>query len=268
MDPQVVLGVLAEILHQLSTTPHLPLVLIALVGFWAGIQNAMAGGGSFITLPALIASGLTPLEANITSTVALFPGQVVSGAMGWRQLGENRPRMLLTLACISLLGGALGGCLLIGTPPRVFSLLLPWLVLFATLVFVWGNFRKKSPHAPTHHKARTLIISQFLISIYGGYFGGGIGFLMLAALTIAGFSARVAGNIKNVFAAAMNLSAVLVFATSPGLHWIQALTLGTGGLLGFTLGSHLLGYINEKWLRAFVILVGFSLTIWLFTKDF
>lgn len=255
-------------LTSLSEPSSLRLLLLAFFGLWAGVQNALAGGGSFITLPALIEWGLSPIEANITSTVALFPGQVVSGGMGWKQLGEQRPRYLIALILVSLVGGGVGGQLLVGTPSHLFSLLLPWLVLFATLIFVWGTFRKKGEQSESHLGPLTLLLSQFMIGIYGGYFGGGIGFLMLAALTIAGFAPRISASLKNLFAAAMNLSAVLIFSTSADLHWLPALTLGTGALIGFSLGSHLLGYLNEKWLRGFVILVGFTLTIWLFIRDY
>lgn len=176
-----------EALHVLESHPLLHALILGMVGLWAGIQNAMAGGGSFVTLPALMAAGLSPIEANITSTVALFPGQAVSGVMGYRSLGKDRPPFVWRLILINLLGGGLGGLLLLVTPPRLFSLLLPWLVLFATLLFAWGSFRKKVGPSKAGTNPRALLSSQFLIAIYGGYFGGGIGFLMLAALTMAGF---------------------------------------------------------------------------------
>lgn len=254
-------------LTPILSQPLFQALLLGLVGLWAGIQNAMAGGGSFVTLPALMTAGLTPIEANITSTVALFPGQAVSGGMGYRAMGKERPHHLGRLIAISLLGGALGGLLLMGTPPRLFSLLLPWLVLFATLLFAWGSFRKKTGPSMAAKSPKALLSSQFLIAIYGGYFGGGIGFLMLAALTMAGFPTRAAGSLKNIFAAVMNLSAVGVFLTSSALNWTAALSLGTGAVVGFATGSHLLGHINEKLLRAFVILIGIGLTIGLFLRQ-
>ena len=256
-----------EALRGLSDSLLFQGLVLSLVGLWAGIQNALAGGGSFVTLPALMASGLTPIEANITSTVALFPGQAVSGTMGYRALGLERPKALWPLICISLLGGALGGLLLMITPDQIFSKLLPWLVLFATLLFAWGSFKKKSVPLKADSGPKRLFLGQFLIAIYGGYFGGGIGFLMLAALTVAGFATRAAGNLKNIFAAVMNLSAVCILATSSALDSQAALTLGTGALLGFLTGSHLLGHLNEKFLRVFVILIGFSLTLGLFLRQ-
>jgi uncharacterized membrane protein YfcA len=256
-----------ELSDLLPSKPFFHALLLGLVGLWAGVQNALAGGGSFVTLPALMAAGMSPLEANITSTVALFPGQAVSGRMGFRALGKDRPQLLGPLILISLLGGALGGLLLMGTPSRLFSLLLPWLVLFATLLFAWGSFRKKVGPSKAGTNPRALLSSQFLIAIYGGYFGGGIGFLMLAALTMAGFPPRSAGSLKNLFAAVMNLSAVGVFMASSALNWTAAFMLGTGAVLGFATGSHLLGHLNEKILRAFVILIGLALTVGLFLKQ-
>jgi uncharacterized protein len=124
--------------------------LLLLAGVWAGLQNALAGGGSFITLPALILSGMSPLAANITSTVALFPGQVTSGLSG-RSLVSGAARLSFrALFLISIAGGALGGLLLLNTPSSIFARLVPWLVLFATLVFAWGSFLRRPREDAAH----------------------------------------------------------------------------------------------------------------------
>jgi uncharacterized protein len=123
---------------------------ILLVGLWAGLQNALAGGGTFVTLPALILSGMTPLAANITSTVALFPGQVASGLAG-HQLASGADRLpFKILFAVSVIGGALGGVLLLKTSTAIFAHLVPWLVLFATTVFAWGSFFQKSNRGAKH----------------------------------------------------------------------------------------------------------------------
>src|SRR5579863_4087225 len=168
---------------------------------WAGAQNALAGGGSFITLPALIAAGMDARAANITSTVALFPSQIVIGFTS-RRGGSGFPELSLkALFAISLVGGAVGGVILLATPPSFFARLVPWLVLFATAVFAWGNFiRKPAPPGEPHLPSWGVAIVQFLIAVYGGYFGGGIGFLMMAALTAAGQNVRIAGATKNILA--------------------------------------------------------------------
>lgn len=241
------------------------LALVFLAGLWAGVQNTLAGGGSFVTLPTLILAGMSPLAANITSTVALFPGQVTAGWAGRRLVEGAQGLPFRWLFGLSIVGGALGAILLLETPPTVFARLVPWLVLFATAVFAWGSFRRRA--GPGAHLGRVPAgLAQFLIAIYGGYFGGGIGFLMLAALTMAGLSTRAAGGTKNVLAAAMNASAVALFAASPQVHWLQAAVLGAGAVLGGLAGAWALHRVNERLLRGFVVLLGVALTAGLFLR--
>jgi len=243
------------------------LLLVFLAGVWAGVQNTLAGGGSFVTLPALIVSGMSPLAANITSTVALFPGQITAGYAG-RKLVSGAGRLpFRALFALSVIGGAAGGVLLLHTSPAVFSRLVPWLVLFATAVFTWGSFfRKPGPQGALHIGPVSTGIAQFLIAVYGGYFGGGIGILMMAALTMAGLSARNAGGTKNVLAGVMNASAVVLFIASPELHWKQALVLAVGAIIGGLLGTWALTRVNEKALRVAIVCIGVALTIGLFLK--
>ncbi|TFW23593.1 sulfite exporter TauE/SafE family protein [Massilia arenosa] len=257
-------------------------LLIFLAGLWAGIQNTLAGGGSFVTLPALIVSGMSPLAANITSTVALFPGQVTSGYAGRKLVTGAGPLPFWALFALSVAGGAVGGLLLLHTSPKVFARLVPWLVLFATAVFTWGSFfrgglRRRAgdtsadagnpgPQSALHIGPAATASAQFLIAVYGGYFGGGIGILMMAALTMAGLSARHAGATKNVLAGVMNASAVIMFLASPELHWRQAVVLGAGAIIGGLLGAWALHRVNEKVLRLAIVGIGIALTIGLFLK--
>ena len=245
----------------------LMLLLIFAAGLWAGLQNALAGGGSFVTLPALIMSGMSPLAANITSTVALFPGQVTSGLAG-RSLVTGAGRLpFKALFGISVVGGALGGLLLLNTPSSIFSRLVPWLVLFATAMFAWGSFRRKpATLAAAQIGPVPTGIAQFFIAIYGGYFGGGIGFLMMAALSMAGVTARHAAATKNVLASVMNAAAVALFVTSPLVHWPQAIALGAGAILGGLAGVWALRRVNERWLRIAIVCIGLALTVGLFVK--
>lgn len=246
---------------------HWPLVLLFFAGLWAGIQNTLAGGGSFITLPALILAGLNPLLANITSTVALFPAQV-AGGLGGRSLVVGVGRLSFrSLILISLAGGIVGAALLLSTPSHIFARLVPWLVLFATAVFAWGNFFRNPPaDGQTHIGPRGAAAAQFLISVYGGYFGGGIGFLMMAALTLAGLSARQAAANKNILAAVMNLAAVLVFVFSPNIAWLHAAILSVGAIIGSLLGALALKRVNDRILRIAIVGIGIALTIGLFLK--
>ncbi len=242
------------------------LLLVFVAGLWAGLQNALAGGGSFVTLPALIVSGMSPLAANITSTVALFPGQVTSGLAG-RKLVTGAGRLpFKALFILSIVGGALGGLLLLNTPSRVFARLVPWLVLFATAVFAWGSFRRRPAESAAHLGPWAAGVAQLLIAIYGGYFGGGIGFLMMAALTMAGLPTRNAGATKNVLAGVMNASAVALFVMSPQVHWQQAVVLGVGAIIGGLGGAWALQRVNEKALRIAIVCIGIALTAGLFLK--
>ena len=245
----------------------LMLLLIFAAGLWAGLQNALAGGGSFVTLPALIMSGMSPLAANITSTVALFPGQVTSGLAG-RSLVTGAGRLSFkALFGISVVGGALGGLLLLNTPSSIFSRLVPWLVLFATAMFAWGSFRRKPANlAAAQIGPVPTGIAQFFIAIYGGYFGGGIGFLMMAALSMVGVTARHPAATKNVLASVMNAAAVALFVTSPLVHWPQAIALGAGAILGGLAGVWALRRVNERWLRIAIVCIGLALTVGLFVK--
>jgi len=242
------------------------LLLILLAGLWAGLQNSLAGGGSFVTLPALILGGLTPLEANITSTVALFPGQVTSGLAGRRLVEGVGSLSFRWLFGLSVAGGAVGGLLLLNTPSSIFARLVPWLVLFATSVFAWGSFSPRKLGVRAHLGPRGAGVAQFLIAVYGGYFGGGIGFLMMAALTMAGLGTRAAGATKNALAAVMNASAVALFIASPQVHWLPAVVLGSGAIVGGLAGSWALHRVNETWLRVAIVVLGIALTIGLFLR--
>ncbi|MGD1036050.1 MAG: sulfite exporter TauE/SafE family protein [Roseiarcus sp.] len=245
----------------------LTLPLLFLASLWAGAQNALAGGGSFITLPALMLTGMDARAANITSTIALFPAQLVTGFTG-RAGAVGPPGLSMrALFAISLAGGALGGAILLATPPSFFAELVPWLVLFATALFAWGSFfRKRAEPGAAHLPPSAAGIMQFFIAVYGGYFGGGIGLLMMAALTMAGLAVRAAGATKNVLAGVINASAVALFVFSPDVHWVQVAFAAAGASLGGWVGALTLLRVNEKALRIGVAAIGVALTIGLFLR--
>ena len=220
--------------------------LLFVAALWAGAQNALAGGGSFITLPVLILSGLDPRAANIASTVALFPGQVFTGLAGRKMVSGTRS---------------------LPTPESFFASLVPWLVLFATTMFGWGSFGPKTTTATKDLGLWGTAFAQFMIAIYGGYFGGGIGFLMLAALTMAGLPVRNAGATKNMLAGVMNASAVAIFIYSSPIAWERVLVLGVGAIIGGQLGVWMLKRVNEKLLRIGIVAIGILLTIGLFLRS-
>lgn len=241
------------------------LAILFCASIWAGAQNALAGGGSFVTLPALMLTGMDARAANITSTIALFPAQVATGWTGRKFVSGAAELSFAVLAAISLAGGAVGALLLLITPASFFARLIPWLVLFATAVFAWGSFGPRK-NATGGLGRGGVMAAQFLISIYGGYFGGGIGFLMLAALTATGLAVRTAGATKNVLAAIMNASAAAIFVFSPEVRWLQAAVCSAGAIVGGVAGALLLTRINERALRIAVIVLGIALTIGLFVR--
>jgi len=241
-------------------------LLLFVVAIWAGAQNALAGGGSFLILPTLMFTGMDALAANITSCVALFPAQVATGWTGRRHATGVGSLDLRWLFIISIIGGAIGAVILLETPRGFFARLVPWLVLFATGLFAWGSFLRKPGEAQGHLSPRGAGLVQFLIATYGGYFGGGAGFLMVAALTMAGQAVRIASATKNVLAGVMNASAVAIFLFSPDLHWPQALVTAAGATIGGVAGARLIHVIDEKILRIFIIGVGSALTVGLFLR--
>jgi hypothetical protein len=168
------------------------------------------------------------------------------------------------LVAISLAGGVVGAVLLLVTPSTIFSHLVPWLVLFATAVFAYGSFVPRKQDRPPVLGTVTAGLVQFCIAVYGGYFGGGIGFLMLAALTAAGLAMRNASATKNVLAGVMNASAVAIFVFSSQVHWLQAIIACVGAGVGGLIGGLMVSRVNQKVLRAAAVIIGIALTVGLF----
>lgn len=236
-----------------------------LAGLAAGLINAIAGGGPLLTLAALTAAGLDPRTANLTSTVALCPGQLLAG---WKarsslavlvRIRRGRAGLLL----LTTLGGALGGILLLWTPPAGFSAIVPWLVLLATGLYAWGG---RKPNAPATRQVptRTLVICLAVSAIYGGYFGGGNSFVVLALLGLAGLSDHDGAGAKNLLIASINFGALLVFVPSGEIAWNAALAVGIGGIIGSLAGARLLPVIRPALLRPFIIICGLALAAWYF----
>ncbi len=243
-------------------------LVLVLAAFVAGAQNALAGGGSFLTFPALLYMGLDPRAANIASTIALFPGQITTSLAGRSMVEGTAGLSVRTLVIISLIGGAIGAVLLLATPVSIFTHLVPYLVLFATVVFAWGSFftKKRAEDAPAPISPRVAMAAQMAIAIYGGYFGGGIGILMLAALTAAGMAVRHAGATKNVLSGVMNVAAVVIFVARTHVPWGVVAIVAVAAIIGGQLGVYLLRRINITVLRVGITTIGVLLTIGLFIK--
>ena len=231
--------------------------LLLAAGIWAGAQNALAGGGSFVTIPALMAVGLDARVANLTSTVAVFPGQITTALANRRMVSGVGVFSFRELLVISLVGGVLGALLLLATPSNLFRQMLPWLVLVATLLFARGAFGRKLDAANLGRGSMGM--GQFGVAIYGGYFGGGIGFLMLALFTLGGAAVKEAQANKNALAAAMNFAGATVFVFSGEVAWAQALYVCIGTVIGGYAGARLIAYVPDKALKFLVVLIGLAL---------
>lgn len=235
-------------------------------------MNAVAGGGSFISFPALLFTGVPPVPANATNTVALWTGLGFSGGAFRHHLRIQR-RVLVALTAVSLVGGSIGAVLLLHTPAHTFMRLLPWLMLAATLLFIFGR-KMISPAAPAAHQvgARTLAIASFfqlLVAIYGGYFGGGMGIVILAMLTAFGMADIHEMNaFKIVLSASTNGIAVVVFITSRAVYWRQAVVMIIGAAIGGYFGAHYSLRLSQKWVRGFVIGVGSFMTMYFFVRAY
>ncbi len=243
------------------------LIALFLVAVWAGVQNALAGGGSFVTLPALMLTGVDARAANIISTLALFPGQVSTSWVNRRMAAGAGRLPLAALVAISLVGGLIGAGLLLATPSDFFARLLPWLVLFATALFAYGAFiRGRGERTPRRLGPKAAGAAQLVIGVYGGYFGGGVSFLMLAALTAAGLTIRAAGATKNVLAGVMNASAVAVFVFTPGIPWTKVAVIAAGAIGGGLVGALLLRRVSERLIGVLVVVLGLALSVGLFLR--
>lgn len=232
------------------------LLLLFAIALVAGAINSIAGGGSFLTFPTLIFTGVPPIGANATNNFAMWFGTFAS-ARGFREEVREHRHLLRNAIAVSLIGSVLGALLLLHTPPRTFQRLIPYLLLFATIVFAISPFLSKPHPGGARHHTPLQLFAQFLTAVYGGYFGAGIGFLMLAILAFSGLPNLNAMNaIKNVLAAAINGIALVPFIWAGIIAWPQALVMAAGAVLGGYFGSRLGRRIPSRIMRATVITIG------------
>jgi uncharacterized membrane protein YfcA len=238
-----------------------------------GALNAVAGGGSFISFPSLLFTGVPPIPANATNTVALWTGINASGGAYRHRL--NVPlRVVVPLAATSLMGGLGGAFLLLQTPANTFMRVLPWLLLGATLLFVFGGKlagqrQSKIGHEATPTAITAAAIAQFFIAVYGGYFGGGMGIVILAMLSAAGMADIHAMNaLKSIISSAVNGIAVIAFIVARAVYWPQGLVMICGAIVGGYFGAHYAMRLPGAWVRRFVILVGAGMTMYFFWKAY
>ena len=242
-------------------------------GLLGGALNAVAGGGGFIAFPALVFVGVPQIPANATNTVALWTGVTASGG-AYRNRLDVPKRVLLPLLLAGLVGGIVGAFLLLKTPEQTFAKLVPWLMLGATLLFVFGRMIAGKRTSSVGWQATTAAIVgasifELLVAIYGGYFGGGLGIVNLAMLAAVGMTDIHAMNaLKAVLSSAINGVAVIVFIASRAIFWPQAIVMTGGALIGGYFGAHYAQKLPQLWIRWFVILVGTGMTVYFFTRAY
>lgn len=237
----------------------------------AGMINSLAGGGTLLTFPALIWSGHSAIIANATSTVALVPGAWGS-VWGYRSQLHETPRRFFFLLLPSLAGGIIGAVLLKLTPPVVFAGMVPFLVFFATLLFMLQErlqrrLRTRDPHPATTKWIIGTSFYQFLVAVYGGYFGAGIGILMLAVLGFMGLTnIHQMNGLKNIFGSSINAVAAIYFILSGLVNWQAALLMMAGAIIGGYSAAGMAQRLGQKFVRRAVIAIGFAMTVSLLFK--
>lgn len=245
------------------------LILVG-IGLFGGVWNAIAGGATLFTFPALMAAGLPPVVANATNYLALLPSNAAA-LPAYREELRGLGKSLLPLMVVSGLGAIVGSILLLVSDPEVFVVLIPFLILFATALFAFGNnLRSSLLKIAGEARGNILVyVALFLSSIYGGYFGAGLGFILLAIAQIMGFSDfHVANSIKNLLATSFTILSVIVFGVGGLIAWPEALTMMIGSTAGGYLGGSLAKRVNTRYLRAVVIVFGVVLSLVYFIRTF
>ncbi len=257
--------------------PTAQLLIGGLAAFIAGIMNSIAGGGTLLTFPSLVAAGLSPLAANATSTVALLPA-ALSSMVGYRRELTGARRWAVALAVPSLLGGGAGALLLLHTSNATFERVVPWLVLGATALFLaqrpllrWVRGPAALPTNGAAIESRlpspAMLGGQFAVGIYGGYFGAGVGILTLAALGFMGFTnIHRMNGLKNWGGFCMNVVAAATFAASGIVEWPVAAGMAVGSIIGGYVGARAAQRVPQSAVRALVAVVGIGSGAWLLMR--
>jgi uncharacterized membrane protein YfcA len=271
-------GKLAAMTDHTSERCRMTLVqagLLVLAAFLAGALNAVAGGGTFISYPALVFTGVPLITSSATSSVALLPGMLAS-ARAYRKSLQVEPGPLQMQVGIGLTGGLIGALLLVRTPPRTFAFVLPFLLLLATLLFAFGaslttRLRQRAPattRAPWLSQAFAAVM-LLLFAVYGGFFGGGMSILILALLSIVGLTNIHQMNaLKNILNSAINLMAALTLIILRAVWWPQALIMMAGSIAGGFGGAAVAQRLDPRVVRGFVIAVGIALSMYFFVAQY
>ena len=246
--------------------------------FLAGTVNSVAGGGSFISFPALLHVGVPPIPANATNTVAVWPGTVASTFAYRNAFTPHARRLMLPLFAVGILGGILGARVLLITPQQTFMHLIPWLMLAATLLFLVSGritawVRKRAGHHPDDHTKVpvplmiTGLAIELVVAMYVGYFGAGAGILFLSLLAILGIDDIHAMNgMKTLLVSVVNGVAIVTFVLAHVIVWPQALVMLVGAIAGGYGGAHFAQKMNPQHVRWIIIVVGFGMSAYFFIR--
>jgi uncharacterized membrane protein YfcA len=249
-------------------------VILFLAALLAGAINSVAGGGSFVSFPALLFAGIPPVNANASNTVALWPGQVASIGAYRNQLRHLSWATVMPLVVTGVLGGALGGWTLLRTPQGTFMRLVPWLMLIATVIFAMSGrvtrWVRRRTASGQHHEFATGrgVVFQLFIAFYIGYFGAGAGILILAMLALLGMEEIHTMNaLKALLTTVSNGVAMLIFIASRAVYWPETIVMIVGGMLGGYFGAHFAQKTKPEYVRAIVIVIGFTLSAYYFARQ-
>ena len=239
-------------------------IVITIAAFFAGILNAIAGGGSFLTFPALIFAGVPPVAANATSTLAVFPGYLGS-AVGFKDDIAQVPRAtVMRYAVIALIGGLAGSLILLATSDRLFSAIVPWLLLLATLLFAFGD-RIRARLAKMQLPEKTALMA---VSVYGGYFNGGLGIILLSLFSALGMrNLDQMNGLKSGLSFVLSAISVATFALAGIIYWSEAAIMMIASTAGGYAGAHVAKALPNNVIRGFIIFVGFVMSAVFFIKN-
>ena len=238
------------------------LSLLASASFIAGIINSIAGGGSFLTFPALVFTGVPTIAANATSAVAVFPGYL-SGALGFsKELKEYPKSKFLLLIILSIMGGIGGSLLLLITPASVFSYIIPWLLGFATLLFAFGDFVAKWAKKNSNSNGFLGNLTTLIVCIYGGYFNGGLGIILLALFSTLGMrDIHLMNGLKNIMSFALSAASVVTFAIAGIVFWQQAIIMMIAATIGGYFGVVVARKLSKNTIRTIIVIIGLVMTV-------
>ncbi len=245
------------------------LILISGAGLLAGAMNALAGGGSFVSLPALIAVGVPPVQANASSTVALFPSGVASAWVYRDAISPLGQVSIRSLAVTTLLGGFAGAALLLHTSSQAFSFALPWLLLLASIALTFGRRVGEALRGRWRIHAFAVLAIQFFLGIYGGYFGGAVGIMMVAVWgLIDGRDIKRLNALRTLLVTVANASAVSLFVAANAVHWSDTLIMLVAATVGGYLGAHAGRRAPSYAIRAGTLLLTYCVTLVFFVRTY